>query len=183
MNPWLYLLPILSALLAGLCIRIAGTVLFKSILPRRRDRLVDKIAETIASRFSFEGIKERITDPGSVKHIMPVVEDHIDHFLRHKLKEKMPMIGMLIGDKTINSLKEVFLKEIEELFPAVLSKFAGNLEKEFDLRKTIHEKLSSIPLGRIQKAFSPIQTYFEVAAMLAGLLCGLLAIAGFFLLD
>jgi len=88
----------------------------------------------------------------------------------------MPMIGMLIGDKTVNSLKEVFLKEIEELFPAVLSKFSENLQKEIDLRQMVHQKLSAIPVTNIQKAFSPIQRYYEYAGMVGGFIAGVVAL-------
>src|SRR5690606_41103541 len=87
---------------------------------------------------------------------MPVVEEHIDEFLRHKLKEKFPMVGMLMGEKTIESLKEIFLKEIESLFPVILNKFAGNLAQEVDIKAMVTERLSNLPISRLEKAAFPV---------------------------
>ena len=72
---------------------------------------------------------------------MPLIEKHMDDFLRNKLKEKMPMISMFIGDKTINTLKEVFLKEIEDLFPQVMKQFAGNLKSELNIEQMVVTKI------------------------------------------
>ena len=49
---------------------------------------------------SFDEIERRITDPKSLDKIMPVIEEHIDQFLRVKLGKEMPMISAFIGDKT-----------------------------------------------------------------------------------
>jgi hypothetical protein len=35
----------------------------------------------------------------------------------------MPVISMFIGDKTIAQLKEVFLEELHQIFPTLLSQF------------------------------------------------------------
>jgi hypothetical protein len=39
----------------------------------------------------------------------------------------MPMIGMFIGEKTINELKAVFITELESLFPVIMKSYLGNL--------------------------------------------------------
>jgi uncharacterized membrane protein YheB (UPF0754 family) len=176
MNPWLFGLPFLTALIVALCIRLAARLLFRTIIPRKQDELANKIASAVSSNFSFDGIQSKLTDAGNVKKVMPVVEDHIDNFLRHKLKEKIPMVGMLIGDKTIASLKEVFLKEIEDMFPVVLNKFAGNLGNEINVHEMVRQRLTSIPVYKIQKAFSPIQKYFELAGLIGGFVAGLVAL-------
>ena len=69
---------------------------------------------------NMEGIEQKITNPKHMDAIMPMAEEQIDYFLRNKLKEVFPMIGMFIGDKTIDQLKEVFMAELKTLFPAAL---------------------------------------------------------------
>lgn len=179
MNPWLFLLPVITAITCFFAIRIAGKILFKQILPRKQNELALRIGDAVSAQFSFIQIQDRIASPDSTKAVMPVVETHIDDFLRNKLKEKMPMIGMLIGDKTIQSLKEVFLKEIEEMFPIVISRFTGNLGKEFDLKEIISKKVNSIPVASVAKAFSPLQRFYEYAGLIAGFLSGLIALGVF----
>ena len=70
-----------------------------------------------------------------------MIESHVDDFLRTKLKDEMPVLSMFIGDKTISSLKKVFMLEIEILFPQVMKQFAGNLKNELALENMLLEKL------------------------------------------
>jgi len=169
----LILLPFLSAFISWLCVFVAGKLLFLNILPRKKDQLIAQLSETISKEVSFDGITQKISDPAMVKKVMPVVEEHIDEFLRHKLKEKFPMVGMLMGEKTIDSLKEIFLKEIESLFPVILNKFAGNLAQEVDIKAMVTERLSNLPISRLEKAAFPVLGLFQAAAAIGGLLGGI----------
>lgn len=56
--------------------------------------------------------------------VLPFIDTKLDNFFKHKLSEKLPMISMFIGDKTINQLKEVFIEELKQLFPELLSNLA-----------------------------------------------------------
>ena len=85
----------------------------------------------------------------------------------------MPMIGMLIGDKTINSLKEVFLKEIEDMFPQVMDKFTGNLKNEFDIQTLVTARVNSISPAQLQEMISPVLRYFCFTGALIGFITGL----------
>jgi uncharacterized membrane protein YheB (UPF0754 family) len=174
MDFWILSLPFLSALSAWIIVTLAARFLVYRIIPKRQAILADKIGNTIASHFSLAPIEQKISDPGNVKKIMPMVEAHVDDFLRNKLKEKMPMIGMLIGDKTINSLKEVFLREIEEMFPQVLSKFAGNLQADLNISSMVSSKIRAIPAAQISTALSPLVTYFTLVAIAIGFLIGVI---------
>lgn len=86
----------------------------------------------------------------------------------------MPVIGVLIGDKTINSLKEVFLKEIEELFPQVLTQFAGNLQNELNIETMVANKITSVSAGQTEKMLSPALRYFHLTAAITGFVAGLI---------
>ncbi len=183
MNFWILSLPILSALFAWIAVTLAGRFLVYKIIPARQAMLASTIGNAVANHFSLAPIEQKINDPANVKKIMPVVETHIDDFLRNKLKQKMPMIGMLIGDKTINSLKEVFLKEIEEMFPQVLSKFAGNLQTDLDISSMISSKIRAIPVTQVAKALAPLIKYFTVVAIGIGFLIGLINLVFFYLLG
>lgn len=103
---------------------------------------------------------------------MPVVEEHVDDFLRNKLKEKMPVIGMFIGDKTINSLKEVFLKEIEDLFPQVLKQFTSNLRSQLDIETMVVNKITSVSSRQLEKMVSPALKYLQLTGAITGFIIG-----------
>jgi uncharacterized membrane protein YheB (UPF0754 family) len=173
MNYWSFILPLISALLGWIGSWISGKILVRKIFPAHQHELALSIGKSAAEAFSVSDIEKKINDPENIKKIMPVVESHVDDFLRNKLKQKMPMIGMLIGDKTINSLKEVFLKEIEEMFPAVMNKFTGNLKNEFDVQTLVTAKINSISADQLQKMTFPVLRYFCFTGALIGFIIGL----------
>ena len=183
MNYWLLFIPLLSAFIGWLGVWIASKILLYRIIPSRVTTLAEKIGKTVNSEFSFAAIEKRISDPDNIKKVMPVVEEHVDDFLRNKLKAKMPVVGMLIGDRTINSLKEVFLKEIEDLFPHVLKKFTGNLETEFNLEAMIKTKITSVSSKRMENILSPGLKYYQVTGVIIGFIIGVINLIIFLIIK
>jgi uncharacterized membrane protein YheB (UPF0754 family) len=183
MNYWLLLIPVISAILGWLGSWMAGKIFIYRIIPRRQQALGEKLGKAVSAEFSFADLEKKIMSPDNVKKIMPLVEVHIDDFLRNKLKEKMPMISMFIGNKTIDSLKEVFLKEIEDLFPQVLKQFAGNLQSELNIEAMVANKITTVRTTDLAKMFSPSLRYFQFAAAHTGLIIGLINVVLFLMIK
>lgn len=148
-------------------------------IPAKRNAISKAIAEKAASEFAgISGLESHLVNPKNFDRLKPVIENHMDDFLRNRLKDQMPMISMFIGDKTIQSLKTIFIAEIEKLFPMVIGQFAGNLQKELPVGPMIQQKLDSISdeeLNRqlaatLTRTFSPLYKL----AILLGLLMGLI---------
>ena len=127
MNFWIVLVPVISAFIGWFTNWIAIKMLFHpkkpirflgltihGIFPKRQKQFAEKLGKLVSEELiSFREIEEKIANPDNVKKLMPLVEEHIDHFLRVKLAQQMPVISMFIGDKTINQLKQVFIVELE----------------------------------------------------------------------
>src|SRR3712207_2447217 len=127
MNWTFIIIPVISAFIGWFTNWVAIKMLFhprepkrilgitvQGIFPKRQQQFAMKLGKLVSSELlSFAEIEEKISDPANTVKIVPVLEDHIDTFLREKLAVAMPMIGMLIGDKTILQVKAVFLKELE----------------------------------------------------------------------
>jgi len=62
--------------------------------------------------------------------VLPFIDTQLDLFFKERLVQKMPVISMFIGEKTIAQLKEVFLEELQRLFPDLISGLANNIQKE-----------------------------------------------------
>lgn len=111
---------------------------------------------------------------------MPQIEAHIEQFLKVKLPQQMPVIGMFIGDRTTNELKAVFITELEILFPVIMQQYMHNLENDLDLEKIVTRKVARLSsdnleemlLGTMSKEFR----YVEIMGGILGLLIGLLQI-------
>lgn len=191
MNYWLLLIPLLSAFTGWVTIRIAIWLLFhplrpKSVLgfklqgiwPAHKDQIADRAGNYAEQAFSLEQLEQKINDPSKFDEIKPLIEAHMDHFLRNKLQQQMPMIAMFIGDKTIESLKTIFIQEIELLFPQVIGQVSGNLRKELNVREMVSAKLAAIPPAAIEQAIrrelAPQLRLAAVFGIITGLLIGVL---------
>ena len=109
---------------------------------------------------------------------MPLVEEQIDHFLRIKLGEQMPMISMFIGDKTIQQLKNIFMEELTTLFPNLINQYAKNLQSDLQLEQIISQKIMAIDLleteKKIHQQFKKELSLFKLAGAFTGLIIGIL---------
>jgi uncharacterized membrane protein YheB (UPF0754 family) len=123
----------------------------QGILPAKQHQIAIKAGQIAAAEFSsFAAIEQKISDPRNMNKIKPLIETHIDDFLRIKLKDQMPMISMFIGDKTINTLKTVFMNEIEELFPQVMRQFAGELKNDLNIEQMVVTKIDNISPEKLE---------------------------------
>jgi uncharacterized membrane protein YheB (UPF0754 family) len=174
MMNWTYILIPLMAAFAGW---IASWLTIKMILQgiiRQRQQIAEKLGGLVSKELlSFNDIEQKITHPDNIKKILPHVEQHIDEFLRQRLKEVFPMISMFIGDKTINQLKEVFMKELENLFPVVLSNYMNNLKQDLDLEQIVTQKVLSVSPDQIRSGvYEALTKQFR----LLGLVCALVGL-------
>src|SRR5258708_1473467 len=191
---WLYTIPFISAFIHWLTIWMALKLLFHprqprrilgftlhGVFPKRQKQVAESLGRIVGQELlSFGDIEQTITDPGNVQKILPLAEEHIDHFLRSKLKETMPMISLFIGDKTINQLKEVFMKELEELFPVIMKNYVANLKHDLDLERIVVEKIASFSADRLENMLNEFLTkefrFVEIIGAALGFLIGLLQI-------
>jgi uncharacterized membrane protein YheB (UPF0754 family) len=191
---WLYTIPFISAFIHWLTIWMALKMLFhprqpKKILgltfhgvfPKRQQQIAESLGKIVGQELlSFEDIEKTITNPENVQRILPLAEAHIDNFLRVKLKESMPMIAMFIGDKTINQLKEVFMKELEELFPVIMKNYVAHLKNDLDLEKIVVDKIANFSSDKLETMLNQILTkefrFVEVIGAALGFFIGLFQI-------
>jgi len=199
-SPWLYAIPFISAFIHWLTIWMALKLLFhprhpKKILgftlhgvfPKRQQQIAETLGRIVGQELlSFGEIEQTITHPDNVRRILPLAEEHIDHFLRVKLKETMPMISMFIGEKTIGQLKAVFMAELEELFPVIMKNYVTHLRHDLDLERIVVEKIAGFSADRLESLLNEFLTkefrFVEIIGAALGFLIGLLQIALTFLL-
>ena len=191
---WLYTIPFISAFIHWLTIWMALKLLFhprhpKKILgftlhgvfPKRQQQIAESLGRIVGHELlSFGDIEQTITNPENVKRILPLADAHIDNFLRVKLKEKMPMIAMFIGDKTIAQLKTTFIEELEELFPVIMKNYVANLKHDLDLERIVVEKIAAFSADKLEALLNEFLTkefrFVEIIGAALGFLIGLLQI-------
>lgn len=180
MSYWVFVFPLLAALLGWIIHWLVLQYLVNSLLPKNKTALANKLGAAVAANFSMKELKEKISGGDASKKLMPMIEGHIDHFLRNKLSKTMPVISMFIGDKTINQLKGVFMTELEELFPTVMQSYFEHLEKDIDIGQLVAAKINSIPGSElsalVKEAARPQLRQFQWLGALSGLIIGILMV-------
>ena len=189
----LFLIPIASAFSCWLVIKLLFTILFRphqprsffglsvqGILPKKQTTIAAQVGKMAAEQFfSVDTIEQKISDPATLQKIMPLIEEHIEDFLRNKLKKDMPFVGMLIGDKTISSLKKVFMTELETLFPNIMRNYVSNLIADLNIEQLVGQKLAAVSIREIENSFrinfSTEVRLVELASASIGLVIGLIS--------
>jgi uncharacterized membrane protein YheB (UPF0754 family) len=192
MHCCLFFIPFIAALVGWLINSLFIKLLFHPVLPKKIlgfsfQGIVPKKQKIIAKQlgkyvsedlFSFDVIEQKLTNPSNIEKILPLVEEQIDHFLRKKLTEQMPMISMFIGDKTIEQFKNIFIEELNILFPSLINQYVKNLKSDLNLEQIISEKISSIDItlleNQIKNNFKKEFTYFKLAGAFTGLIIGII---------
>lgn len=190
----IYLIPLISAFIGWFTNWIAIKMLFhprepknilgirfQGIFPKRQEQFAQKLGKMVSNELlSFQDIESKISNPANVQKLMPFVEQHIDHFLRVKLADQMPVISMFIGDKTINQLKAVFIAELTELFPVIMKNYMNNLQEELNLEKIVIEKVSGFSSDKLEDMLNAIMAkefrFVEIIGGVLGFIIGLIQV-------
>lgn len=188
----IYLLPFITAL-TGYCIhKLFLFLLFspsdkttfigipiQGFIPARQKQLAADIAQTLTAGFlDLNKITAPVKDPKQLEAVKPLIAEQIDHFLNHKLKEKLPVISMFIGSGTVDKVKEGLMEEIDILLPKLIGQYIDNLVSKTDVKGLITVKISELSTQQIKNALLPaIAKPLSILGTLSGFAAGLVAIA------
>lgn len=194
MNYWLLIIPFISAFIGWVTNWIAIKMLFhprepkkilgitfQGIFPKRQQQFAEILGKLVSDEFfSYSDIEEKISDPGNLKKIMPLIEAHVDDFLRERLSKELPIVSMFVGDKTIGRLKGAFMKEIETLFPNVMKQYAGNLKNDLNLEQLVVKKVSGFSSTKLEetlyKSMSKELRQMRLLGALIGFIIGMVQV-------
>ena len=194
MNPWIYSIPFISAIIHWVTIWMALKMLFHpkvpvkflgmtfhGVFPKKQKQIAENLGRIVGQELlSFDDIEDKITNSRNLDKIFPEIEIRIDDFLRNKLTAAMPMIAMFIGDKTVAQLKEVFMSELKTMLPDLLKNYVGNLKNELDLQQIVTKKIEGFSSDRLEQMLNQILTkefrFVEVIGAILGFLIGVVQI-------
>lgn len=191
----IYLIPFISAFIGWFTNWIAIKMLFhpkkqvnilglkfQGIFPKGQQQFAEKLGTLVASELiHFDEIAAKLKDPEQLKELNPTIEAHIDTFLRVKLKEKIPVVAMFIGDNTITKLKDGMMEEINVLLPEVIDRYTQGLSAKIDIQKMVTEKVAAFSSDKLEQILESIMKkefrFVEILGGVLGFIIGLLQIA------
>lgn len=194
MNFWLLSIPFISAFIGWITNWVAIKMLFHprnpvkflgftihGIFPKRQKQFAEKLGKLVGQELlSFAEIEAQLTAGENLSKLSPIVEEHLEHFLRNKLAAEMPIISAFIGEKTIVKLKAVFLEEMNQLFPTLMKKYAQQLEEDLDLERIVTEKVINFSSDKLESLLYQIMSkefrFVEIIGGVIGFLIGLLQV-------
>ncbi len=194
MHYWLWILPFISAFVGWLLHRLALNLLFhprkpvsilgvriQGVFPNQQPQVARQLGQLVGKQLlSFAEIAQTISSPENLEKMSPLIESHVDIFLKEKLVAEMPMISMFIGDKTIGKLKAVFMEELTTLFPNLMQTYSAQLQDQLDLESIVTEKVANFPMDRLEEMFNQILAkeirYMAILGGALGFLIGLLQV-------
>lgn len=190
---WL-LIPLISAFIGWFTNWIAIKMLFhprqpkkmlgitiQGIFPKRQQLFAEKLGKLVSNELlSYADIATKITHPDNLKSIMPLVDTHIEDFLRKQLPEQMPIISLFIGDSTIRELKSVFMIKLEELFPVIMQSYMHTLQDQLNLEAIVTEKVAGFSSDKMEQILMSIMQkefrFVEIIGGILGFVIGLLQV-------
>lgn len=129
----------------------------QGIFPKRQHVFAAKLGSVVANELlHFDEIVRQIKDPTQLAAVMPDIEKHIDIFLHERLKEKMPVISMFVGQGTLEKIKEGLLEEINIMLPEVIGKYADGLSAKIDIEKMVTDKVASFSSDKLEEILATV---------------------------
>lgn len=195
MHNWnLYLLPFISAFIGWFTNWIAIKMLFhpreprnilgikiQGIFPKGQKQLARKLGALVANELlHFDEISSRLKDPAHLEQVKPYIAEHVDHFLKHKLTEKLPVISMFVGGGTLDKIKEGLLEEIDLMLPEVIGRYADQIGSHIDIAQMVAQKVEQFSSDKLEEILVSIMKkefrFVEIIGAVLGFVIGLIQI-------
>jgi len=162
-------------------IRLFGMTI-QGIFPKRQQTFANKLGSVVANELlHFDEIAMHIKNPGELDAVLPDIEKHIDIFLQERLKEKLPVISMFVGQGTMDKIKEGLMEEIKVMLPQVIEKFADNLSSRIDIQKMVTEKVAGFSSDKLEEILQAVMKkefrFVELVGGVLGFLIGVVQLA------
>jgi uncharacterized membrane protein YheB (UPF0754 family) len=181
----IYLLPLIAAFIGWFTnwiaikmlfhpkkpIKVLG-ITFHGIFPKRQLQFATKLGSIVAKELiSFDDIATKINSPETTKKIIPIVEEKVDHFIKIKLSEELPLLSMFINGKTMENIKKGIVDEVETMFPIVISQMTANMKQDLDVEKIVTDKVSQFSSDKLEEIlFSIMSKEFKFVEIIGGVL-------------
>jgi uncharacterized membrane protein YheB (UPF0754 family) len=154
-------------------------ITIQGIFPKRQKIFAAKLGATVANELlHFDEIAALIKDPEKLAAVRPSIEAHIDVFLQHKLKEKLPVISMFVGEGTLQKIKEGLMEEIDEMLPQVIGNYVDKLSENIDIEKMVTDKVSNFSLEKLEEILQNVMSkefrFIELIGGVLGFVIGLI---------
>jgi len=194
-NYYLYLLPLIAALIGWITNYLAVKMLFhpklpisilgisvQGVFPKRQGQLARKLGELVSDElFSVEEISTKIKEFSTSPETITLIGEKIEKTIREKLVKSFPMLSMFLSDDMIEKVTSLFKSELRDFIKESSDGLAQKLEEELDVRQMVREKVEAFSSDKLEQLlFSLMKKEFrfiELVGALLGFLIGCIQVA------
>ncbi len=192
MNPIVYTLPVIAALIGWFTNYIAIKMLFwprnkiqfgplalQGVFPKRQKAVAERIGRLVSDELlSVHDIKERINQPETLVMINQKVEAKIDEYLNTTFPSNYPLMSIFVSKKIKNKLKNDFLEEVDDLAPQIVEQYIANMEGHLNIEKIIKERISLLSPAKLEDLIMQILQkefrFIELVGAVLGFVIGMM---------
>lgn len=144
----------------------------QGIFPKRQKQFAARLGMLVAKELiHFDEIAAQLKDSEGLHALNPTIERHLDSFLHVKLKEKLPVISMFVGEGMMNKIKEGMMEEIALLLPEIIGQYTDNLREKIDIEKMVTEKVSHFSSDKLEEILAAVMSKeFRFVELIGGVL-------------
>ena len=159
-------------------VKVLG-ITIQGVFPKRQQQVAEKLGSVVAKELiHFSEIASQLRDPEMLKGLNPTIEKHLDNFLQVKLKEKLPVISMFVGNDTMQKIKDGMMEEIGLLLPEIIHQYTESLSQRIDIEKMVTDKVANFSSDKLEEILGAVMKkefwFLEIVAAVLGLLIGLI---------
>ena len=164
-SPFIYLLPILAALIGWITNYLAIKMLFhphqpkkilgltfQGVFPKRQAQIAEKLGELVANElFSMKDVAQKIEDLSTQPEALEEVGKRIEQTIRGKLISAFPMLSMFLSDEMIEKVTSLFKGELEDFLRVSAQGLAVKMEESVDIQALVREKVQAFSSKKIEE--------------------------------
>lgn len=167
----------MAALLGWLFNKLLLNFFLNRIVPKLQPGIADGLARFAVNNIDLEKIAAGIAADKNLQPLYPKIEQHLDNLLRNKIQDKVPMLAMLLGDKTIDKIKSSIMEELQVALPKLVMQLGTNVKMNTQMESLVRSKILDMDfrlhIARLKTGLKKPLAYFQFAGALSGFLIGL----------
>jgi uncharacterized membrane protein YheB (UPF0754 family) len=194
MTGWVWMTPVVGALIGWLTNFLAIKMLFRprqpklifgfplqGVIPRRQRDLALKIGEVVEEELlKSEDILNAIDTEELRGHLATVIETRLDRFLREKLFRGEFLYEKVLSREAVQRVKRALITELVSLFPLEVEAAIKQLVEKVDIRKIVADRVEQFDFDRLENIVYRVARtelfWVEVSGGFLGFIIGLLQV-------
>jgi len=194
MTGWVWMTPVIGALIGWLTNFLAIKMLFRprqpklifgfplqGVIPRRQRDLALKIGEVVEEELlKSEDILNAIDTEELRGHLATVIGTRLDRFLREKLFRGEFLYEKVLSREAVQRVKRALITELVSLFPLEVEAAIKQLVEKVDIRKIVADRVEQFDFDRLENIVYRVARtelfWVEVSGGFLGFIIGLLQV-------